>query len=108
MVRYGAGYPILAPINGWCALACAAFLVGLFWYGRRRGQRAERVRIRSRYVFDDRSRLIGTEPLNPEARICRHCGQPVAPAGPGWADAIGDRHCHPTRRGHVAVCWHEP
>lgn len=104
----GAGYPILARINGWCALLCVAFLVTLFWFARRSWERRERVRVRPRYLFDDHGRLIGSEAPNPDARECRHCAQPIAPAGPGWVDAIGDRHCHSTRKGHVAICWHEP
>jgi hypothetical protein len=104
----GAGYPHLARINGWCALLCLAFLVGLFWLARRSWQRRERVRIKSRYIFDEHGRLVGTEPPNPDARECRLCGQPIAPDGAAWVDGFGDRHCHSTQRGHVAVRWHEP
>jgi hypothetical protein len=104
----GAGYPHLARINGWVALLFLTFLVALFWLARRSWERRERVRIKSRYVFDEYGRLVGMESARPDARECRHCGQPIAPSGPGWADAIGDRHCHQIRRGRVAVCWHEP
>lgn len=103
----GAGHPILARINGWCALFCLAFLVGLFWLARRSWHRRERVRIKPRYVFDEHGRLVGTEPPNPDARECRHCGFAIAPVGETvaiWADGAGGLDCprlpHGERRHH--------
>lgn len=110
----GAGYPHLARINGWCALLCLVFLVGLFWLARRSWQRRERVRIKPRYVFDEHGRLVGTEPPNPDARICRRCGQPIAPRGHRvelgaelWVDAFGDWYC-PAARARAPIVRHEP